>query len=170
MSTIEKKSLKVGKYVDNDHVDKVIRTYKQERWIQNSERLGKEDSLSSWYSVEELEEFIDTIKEHGANGIRIYFAAYPKDFAPEPQYAGRQTLVMVATKSKREAGKLYHKEVHTVENGKPQILAYNYGSLCPPFGCTPPPVTPSKAAPSKEAAAALGVMLIDRGEQGFSVV
>ena len=69
MITIEKKSLKVGEYVDTKHVDEVIRTYKQERWIHNSKRIGKEDSLSGWYSVEELEEFIETIKDHGADGI-----------------------------------------------------------------------------------------------------
>ncbi len=46
MITIEKKSLKVGKYVNTEHVDTVVRNYKQERWVYNSERIGKEDSLS----------------------------------------------------------------------------------------------------------------------------
>jgi hypothetical protein len=66
MLTIEKKSLKVGKYVDSRHVDNLVRNYKQEKWVHNSKRLGKEDSLSVWYSVEELEQFIDKIKQHGA--------------------------------------------------------------------------------------------------------
>jgi len=73
MSTIEQKtvgdSLKVGKYVGKEHVDTVIRTYKQERWIYNTERLGKEDSLSVWYSAEELEAFIQKIKASGGNGV-----------------------------------------------------------------------------------------------------
>jgi hypothetical protein len=46
MITIEKKSLNVGKYVDTKHVDSAIKTYKKERWIHNSKRIGKEDSLS----------------------------------------------------------------------------------------------------------------------------
>ena len=58
MLTIQKKSLKVGKFVNTEHVDTVIRNYKQERWVHNTERLGKEDSLSVWHSIEELEELI----------------------------------------------------------------------------------------------------------------
>ena len=57
MCISEKKSLSVGKYVSTKHVDSVIRTYKKERWVHNSERLGKADSLSAWYSVEEIEAF-----------------------------------------------------------------------------------------------------------------
>ena len=75
MTAIETKSLKVGKYVDTAHVDTLIRNYKQERWRQNSERLGKEDSLSVWFSVEELEEFIANIKDYNATGVRFYFGA-----------------------------------------------------------------------------------------------
>jgi len=62
MIAIEKKSLLVGKYVSTQHVDKVIRNYKQERWIQNSERIGKEDSLSGWWSIEEIEDFLEKAK------------------------------------------------------------------------------------------------------------
>ncbi|MEI9944099.1 MAG: hypothetical protein WDN26_07715 [Chitinophagaceae bacterium] len=46
MLTIEKKAVKAGKLVNTKHVDTVIKNYKQERWVQNSQRLGKEDSLS----------------------------------------------------------------------------------------------------------------------------
>jgi len=76
MLTIEKKSLKVGKFVNTEHVDTVIRTYKQERWVHNSERLGKEDSLSVWHSIEELEDLIAKAKEHGGDGIRFYFECF----------------------------------------------------------------------------------------------
>src|SRR5215213_9377009 len=100
MVTTQKKTLKVGKYVNTAHVDSVIRAYKKERWVHNSDRIGKEDSLSAWYSVEELEAFIATAKQHGADGIKIYFAAYPEEFAEVPEYAGRQTLVLVGTKRK----------------------------------------------------------------------
>jgi hypothetical protein len=54
MLTIEKKTVKAGKLVDTAHVDTIIRNYKKERWVHNSKRLGKEDSLSVWYSIEEL--------------------------------------------------------------------------------------------------------------------
>ena len=132
MRTIEKKSLKVGKYVNNDHVDSVIRTYKQERWVNNSNHIGKADSLSSWYSVEELEEFLETVKMNGGDGVRFYFGAYPADFTGKPDYAGRQTIVLVATRSKEENGDLVHKDMYITEKGNPVALAYNMGNYCPP--------------------------------------
>jgi hypothetical protein len=61
-----KKAKKAGKYVDTKHVDSLLSTYKKERWIHNSKRIGKEDSLSVWYSVEELQEFLATAKQNGA--------------------------------------------------------------------------------------------------------
>lgn len=162
MSTIEKKSLKVGKYVNTPHVDSLIRNYKKERWAQNSERLGKEDSLSSWYSTEELQEFLETAKMHGADGIRLYFGVYGEDNAARPEYAGRQTLVFVATRSKMVDGVVAHKDFYiTDENGKPKILAYNTGSLCPPF-CPPPGGGLGRSS--------LGVTIIDRGEKGIAII
>jgi hypothetical protein len=132
MNTIEKKSLKVGKYVDNDHVNTVIRNYKKERWIQNSQRLGKPDTLSLWYSVEELEEFIENIKSHGGDGIRMYFAVYPNESEGTKGKDGRQSMVLVATRSKEEAGELTHKDMYITEKGNPVVLAYNMSNYCPP--------------------------------------
>ncbi len=165
MQTIEKKSLKVGKYVNNDHVDTVIRTYKQERWVNNSKHIGKEDSLSSWYSVEELEEFIETIKMNGGDGIRFYFGAYPKDFALKPEYAGRQTIVMVATRGKMEEdGVVSTKDLYTTgDEGKPKILAYNLGQICPPV-CGGP------GGPNPKKPAELGRTIVDLGEKGMTLV
>src|SRR5688572_10392825 len=100
MITIQKKSLRVGKQVNTNHVNSVIKNYKQERWVHNSRRLGKEDSLSVWYSIEELEEFIAMSKEHGADGIKMYFGTYDKDYKENALYAGRQTIALVATKNK----------------------------------------------------------------------
>lgn len=133
MNTIEKKSLKVGKQVNTDHVNTVIKNYKKERWVHNSNRLGKEDSLSVWYSIEELEEFIAMSKEHGADGIKLYFGAYDKDYEDQPLYAGRQTIALVATKNKvTEAGEL-NKDIYIqTENGS-TILAWNAGNMCPPY-------------------------------------
>jgi hypothetical protein len=133
MSTIEKKSLKVGKYVDNEHVNTVISNYKKERWIQNSQRLGKPDSLSLWYSVEELEEFIENIKSHGADGIRMYFAAYPNETDGVRGKDGRQSMVLVATRSKEENEELVHKDVYVSKDGKAVIMAYNMSNYCPPY-------------------------------------
>ncbi|HMH31938.1 MAG TPA: hypothetical protein VK543_02855 [Puia sp.] len=157
MTKIEKKSLSVGKYVDNKHVDTVIRTYKHERWVQNSERIGKEDSLSAWYSVEELEEFIANSKDHGADGIKLYFAAYPADFAEKPEYAGRQTIVLVATKSKETTQGTINKDIYLGTEKNPQILAYNLSRICPPL---------CYKSPDGD----IGLTIVDRGEKGLMMI
>jgi len=162
MLTIEKKSLNVGKFVSTEHVDSVIRNYKQERWIQNSERLGKEDSLSGWWSIEEVEKFLEVAKMHGADGIKLYFGAYAKDYTEKPEYAGLQTLVMVGTKQKEGAyGTTINKDIYVNgENGN-TILAYNAMNLCPPF-CG----KKGLADDSEE----IGVSIIDRGDAGMVVI
>src|SRR5882672_9446094 len=133
MLEVKKKSVKVGQRVSTKHVNDVIRNYKQERWQHNSKRLGKEDSLSVWYSIEELEEFMETCKIHGSEGIRLYFGAYDKDLAPQQEHAGRQTIVLVATKDRETENGLVSKDVYIATENGPSILAYNMGRLCPPF-------------------------------------
>lgn len=144
--------------VDTAHVDNAIRNYKQERWAQNSQRIGKEDSLSVWYSIEELEEFIALSKEHGADGLKLYFGAYDKDFSKQPLYAGRQTVVIVATKHKEsEDGVNNHnnKDIYIQTEKGSSILAYNMGTICPPF-CT------------KDGT--IGVTILDKGDEGLAVI
>jgi len=160
MIKFQKKSLKVGKYVNTEHVDSLIRTYKKERWIHNTERLGKPDSLSSWYSIEELEEFIATAKKEGADGIKLYFAAYPKDFAKVPEYAGRQTTVFVATKQKQTESGVLNKDLYVNGQSGPEILAYNMGVLCPPY-CG------GKGVGSDDG---LGITVIDKKEEGMIII
>ena len=166
MLTIEKKSLKVGKYVSTEHVDTVIKTYKQERWVHNSERIGKEDSLSVWYSIEELEEFMATSKENGADGIKFYFAAYPENYTEKAGFEGRQTLVLVATKTKELETGVANKDIYIQNGEEAKILAYNAGSICPPL-CGKPPKPGSIAGDDW---GGIGVTIVDRGEKGLSVV
>jgi hypothetical protein len=168
MTTIQKKSLKVGRYVDTNHVDTVIRNYKRERWVHNSEHIGKEDSLSVWYSVEELEEFIQKIKNHGGDGIKMYFGAYSENYDVRPEYSSRQTIVMVATRSKETETGVANKDLY-VNPG--QILAYNMGGVCPPTcssGGTNKPSGPGDS--SGDDWGGIGVTIVDRGPKGFTVV
>ena len=164
MITSEKKSLSVGKYVSTEHVDTVIRTYKQERWVHNSARIGKEDSLSAWYSVEELEGFIANSKNHGADGIKIYFAAYPESYEETPLYAGRQTIVLVATKSKETVNGTVNKDIYITKGKDTNVLAYNASKLCPPFCGGGNPET------SDSEWGGLGVALVDNGNDGLSII
>lgn len=165
MITTTKKSLKVGKYVNTSHVDTVISNYKKERWVHNSERIGKEDSLSAWYSVEELEEFIAKIKDHGADGIKFYFAAYSADYAEKPEYANRQTIVLVATKHNETPAGAANKDVYIQTKEGSQILAYNAGSLCPPNCGSRWPVTVEEPGLGD-----IGITIVDRGEKGMTIV
>ncbi|RYY62416.1 MAG: hypothetical protein EOO05_02930 [Chitinophagaceae bacterium] len=133
MKQVQAKAAKAGKFVDTAHVDTLKSNYKTERWLDNSKKLGKEDSLSVWYSLEELEQFLATAKAEGGDGVRMYFGAYSHVNAPNPLYAGRQTIVMVATKLKETDGMIVNKDLY-VNNGKDtNIVAYNIGKLCPPF-------------------------------------
>lgn len=167
MTTIQKKSLKVGRYVDTNHVDTVIRNYKRERWVQNSEHIGKEDSLSVWYSVEELEEFLQKIKTHGGDGVRMYFGAYSEDFATKPEYGSRQTIVMVATRSKENEAGVANKDLY-VNPG--QILAYNLGGICPPSCNNGTKPTGPGGDGDGDDWGGIGVTIVDRGPKGMTIV
>ena len=154
MLATKKKSLKVGRLVSTEHANNVIRNYKQERWIHNSKRIGKEDSLSVWYSIEELEEFLAKAKDHGADGLRMCFGVYGNDFEEKPGYAGRQTIVMVATKETDSTNGESRKDVFYNSDKGPSILAYNVGGVCPPF-CTYD--------------GDLGITILDKGEDGLVI-
>jgi hypothetical protein len=160
MITIKNKTKKAGKFVNTDHVDSVIRNYKQERWVHNSRRLGKEDSLSVWYSVEELEEFLATVRNNGGDGVRMYFGAYDKEKAPLPLYAGRQTIVMVATKVKETASGETNKDIYINTDNGNSVLAYNLGKICPPF------CIETGDGDFEE----IGISIIDKGKEGIIVV
>ena len=163
MLTIERKPLVAQKSASTQYVEKVIRNYKQDRWIQNSEKIGKEDTLSAWWSIEELEGFLEEAKKHGGDGVKFYFGAYSKDYADVPEYAGRQTLVMVATKQKEgAAGTNLNKDIYITEGNQNNILAYNMSRLCPP-SCGVPT---GKEVESPE----IGVTIIDKGENGLMVI
>ena len=156
MIKAQKKSVKAGKLVNTAHVNNVIRNYKQERWVHNSKRLGKEDSMSVWYSVDELEEFMEKIKEHGGDGVRLYFGAYDKQYTEKPLYAGRQTVVLVATKEKENESRVTNKDVYITTDKGSTILAYNAGHLCPPFCNT-------------DDDSSIGITILDKGNEGMVI-
>ena len=131
MYTIEKKSVNAGKFASKQEVDTFIRTYKQERWAANSDQLGKSDSLSVWFTVEELENFLENVKANGGNGVRMHFGVFPQNYR-RPEVAGMQTVVLVANRSKD--GSLENaKELFIDKAGRPEILALDGPIVCPPF-------------------------------------
>ncbi|MEO5681521.1 MAG: hypothetical protein ABIQ88_02710 [Chitinophagaceae bacterium] len=131
-----KKATQAGQFVNSKHVDTLLSNYKKERWVQNSNHIGKADSLSVWYSLDQLQAFLDTAKATGADGVKMYFGVYDADTAGEEKYEDRQTIVLVATKAKElDNGVVIDKNVYTNTGNKPEIVAFNVGRLCPPT-CT----------------------------------
>src|SRR4051812_16413620 len=110
-----------GRLVDRGHVADLIHNYKQTRWQANSERLGKADSLSASFDLDALSDFLELARKQEADGIKVYFGAYPDFFSENPEYSGRQTVVLVATREKlNAAGKIVNKDIYYPANGKPE--------------------------------------------------
>lgn len=162
MQAVKSPSKKAVKYSSTQHVDTVIRNYKQKRWAQNSDQLGKEDSLSAWWSIEEMENFIAAAKEHGADGLKFYFGAYSDNYETVPEYAGLQTLVMVGTRESATTRGLKNKDLYVRTESGTNILANNNAAMCPPRcgGMTPDTIDTD----------GIGVCIVDRGEKGFVLV
>ena len=166
MITTEKNVVSKGKAViaDNATVDNLLRNYKQNRWAENSKRLGKPDSLSVWQSIEDLEKFIEIAKEHGADGIKMYFGAHSEENAENPKYNGLQTIVMVATRTAKGKEGSMNKDIN-FRNGKGHLSVLGNGgplSLCPP--------TCPVAESGDNTFGKLGATLIDNGPDGITLI
>jgi hypothetical protein len=160
MITQQKILVNTSKNISTVEADTLIREYKQKRWVPNSERISKPDSLSAWYSIEEMESFLSLAKSQGGDGIKFYYGAYPEDYSPKPEYAGRQTLAMVATRSKlTDRGAIANKDIYHSSKGKLKILSGIPPLLCPPI-CNPP---------SEGGMGDLGITIIDKGEKGMEI-
>ena len=157
MTTIEKKCVHVGKYVDTNHVNILVSNYKKTRWAQNSDRMGKDDSLSVWYSIEEMEEFLLRAKEYGADGIRMHFGAYPTNFAKKPEVSELQTIVMVANATSETPTGIVEKNIFVETEKGRQILAYNFGSVLP-------------TGDDGIGADGVGITIVDRADKGLTVI
>jgi hypothetical protein len=121
MNTIAEKSVNAGTFVTSTELDAFTSAYKQERWAENSERIGKADSLTMWLSVEMMEEFLATVKANGGNGIRCHFGVHTEGHSA-PEVVGRQTVVLVGTRSKDGS--------HAT--AKAEMVALT-GPVCPPW-------------------------------------
>ncbi|CAM4425821.1 hypothetical protein [Flavobacterium terrigena] len=68
--------------------------------------IGKEDANAVWYSIEELENYINYVKTKGiengieVNGIRFYIGVYPEDGVKYKEKAGLTTIFLSPTKKR----------------------------------------------------------------------
>src|SRR6202042_1200318 len=95
MNTIAKNCVNVGSHVTKSEMNELTSGYKQDRCAANSDRLGKPDSLSVWFTVDELENFLENVKANGGNGVRMHFGVFPQNYR-RPEVVGMQTVVLVA--------------------------------------------------------------------------
>ena len=103
-----------------------------------------------------MESFLTLAKEHGADGIKLYFASYDTEHAPLPEYAERQTVVLVATKEKIGMDGIVNKDVYVSSEKGNTILAYNVGALCPPY-C------------ANGEGNGIGITIVDKGNDGLVI-
>jgi hypothetical protein len=101
--------------------------------------IGREDANATWYSLEELENYINYIKTTGkqkgynVDGIRFYFGVYP-DNEKDQSKAGLSTIFLVPTGTKEKAS-LQKKALSAVAAApeEPQnimaLAPMNYGSI-----------------------------------------
>ena len=92
------------KFITNEQAAELNACYKAKQ----NDGFGAENddafSCSSWYSLEDLEGYINYVKQEAAkkkvsvDGIRFYFGVYPEN-AKDKSKAGQNTLFMCPTKS-----------------------------------------------------------------------
>ncbi|WP_353147615.1 hypothetical protein [Chryseobacterium sp.] len=106
-------------------------------------RNGEPDSRWYWFSLDEMEGYIQYVKENAKKqklknvGIRIYMGKYPvnhpRNRMAKPEYAGYQTIFLVPTSQKRKGNEAMLRTVTTDENTDVQsIESMNMTNLAPP--------------------------------------
>ncbi|WP_111707038.1 hypothetical protein [Lutibacter citreus] len=105
--------------------------------------IGKKDALSSWFSIEELKEYINYVEKEGEakginiNGIRVYFGAYSKNIKNEEKN-NLSTVFLVPTKLDRQ-GEMQKDGLKSSENPDVEdIDGLNDGGLGNPPSSTYP--------------------------------
>lgn len=66
-----------------------------------SNAIGKSDSTSGWYSLEQFEELMREMYYLNADGLRIYFGAHEPN---DPDYPNQLTVIFVPTYHNKATG------------------------------------------------------------------
>lgn len=123
--------------ITNDLAVDLSKRYHEERAGLISTNIRRDDATAVWYSIEELENYINYVKcqgtEKGINvtGIRLYLGVYPNDNSYNEK-AGLTTIFLSPTK-KREANvkaKTARTEQTLEENvDATELQPLNYGGI-----------------------------------------
>lgn len=89
--------------IKSEKAKELNRNYLETRHRLISGSIGKEDANAAWYSLKELENYINYIKKEGkskgykVDGIRFYLGAYPNDNSAE----GNMTTIFLTPTGKK---------------------------------------------------------------------
>lgn len=120
----------------------------ERNWISMNNNIPKAGRQSKhvWISYEEFSAFVNSlenikneIKRNNnldVSGVRIYFAAYPRDEDDE-QFRKKLTVILCGTYEKNTPKGVKHVDiVGRTKANKEELAAYhNHGHLCPPDNC-----------------------------------
>lgn len=99
--------------------------------------IGKKDAISSWFSLDDLKEYIAFVEKEGqakgitVNGLRVYFGAYPKN-DHNPGKKNLSTVFFAPTQAKK--GSMQKDGIAAVGSSSDidSIDALNYGTVGDP--------------------------------------
>lgn len=95
--------------------------------------LGFEDTRDFWFSLDSLEQYIRYVRQESKVrgledlGLRIFYAAYPKDGKGQWPDPGFSTVILVPTHGKPQIGNGFF-PMAPVQLGSAGIRAFNYGN------------------------------------------
>ena len=134
METITRKVPTVPSiFISKTDVNSRIKNFQDHKLPLLSNAIGKSDSTSAWYSMEQFDEIVREMHLQDASGLRVYFGAYD---STDELYANQLTIIFVPTFKNEATGN--HRDI-VIEDptswggrlGDPKYL--DTISLCPPM-------------------------------------
>lgn len=132
------------KLITYDQCKELFNNYSAKNYAYiNEKRSGNSpDSRSYWYSVEELEGYINYIKTQGKRngfknlGIRIYMGQYHDtkliDDRQKPEYKGLQTIFMVPTSGDEQSKNGTNADPQEGNTDITTMFGFDLSTLTPP--------------------------------------
>jgi hypothetical protein len=81
-------------FVSKSIVNKRVKNFQQNKLPLLNNGIGKSDTTSAWYSLEQFEAMIREMYYQNADGLRVYFGAHDSD---DEYYADQLTVIFVPT-------------------------------------------------------------------------
>ncbi len=125
-----------GIFISKEAVNDRVKNFLLDKHRLLSQAMGKPETKSAWYSLEQFEELVEEMRLLQADGLRIYFGSYAADIV---DVANHLTIIFVPTRLDESSQK--HKDIVLEdEQDFPERLAatdrknLDTAGLCPP-GC-----------------------------------